>query len=349
MTERPRILICGWAGAGNVGDELLTRSITQMVIAAGGCPVVTSRDPEATEALHPGVEAVTWGPGVAWSGRDCAGVIVGPGGIIQDSSSVWNLPGHLLAPILFRLRGRPVIGVGLGVEPLGRRISRWLVRLAFPDTTPVVRDPESAAALGASGIEAVVAPDIVFGLTHAGSAPTVNSGEIVVSIGGEVVPGSIRPAAKRLTSDPPEVVANSLDALAARLGGSVSFVSYRGDRDTRFAEDVSARMVTPTRIIPAEVEASVAVVAGAGLVVSSRYHATVVAAQHGVPVVVISDQAKLRSLVTQIGSDLVHLVADWDGVAAADPAPHGAPFVPVGLEDSREAVRELVRRCSSRV
>ena len=118
--DGPRILISGWAGAGNVGDELLTRAMVTRLRRLGAEPVVASRAPLATTALH-GVDAVPWGPRgrAALAGID--GVCVGPGGILQDTSSLWSLPGHLAIAFLARRRGLPVAAIGVGAEPLRRR------------------------------------------------------------------------------------------------------------------------------------------------------------------------------------------------------------------------------------
>jgi polysaccharide pyruvyl transferase CsaB len=346
VKERPRILICGWAGAGNVGDELLTRSIAQMVIEAGGQPVVASRHPLATEALHDGVEAVPWGIRTLWAGRSCAGVVVGPGGIIQDSSSIWSLPGHLLGPIVHRWRGMRVTGIGLGAEPLRRRSSRWMVRRALGGVAPIVRDDESAAAMALAGVDAVVAPDIAFALAPV-VGPQPAREEIVVSVGGAVAPGSFLPAAKRMVTDDPAEVAASLDTIAERMGLSVAFVSFRGQRDTDFARLVESEMVTPSRLIVPSLDDSVVAVARARVVVSSRYHAALVAVQSGVPCVVISDQAKLRSLVRQVADvDRIQLVNGWGSLAAIEPAQAVTPYVPIGVDLLLTQVRDLVTRCS---
>ena len=60
-TDGPRVLVCGWAGAGNLGDELLTETIVDQLRSAGARPVVTSRNQAETQARY-GVETVPWGP-----------------------------------------------------------------------------------------------------------------------------------------------------------------------------------------------------------------------------------------------------------------------------------------------
>ncbi|HCH80534.1 MAG TPA: hypothetical protein DFK16_07190, partial [Acidimicrobiaceae bacterium] len=54
VTVRPRVLVCGWSGAGNVGDELLTEVLSTRLRSAGLDPVIRSVSPNATAAAHGG-------------------------------------------------------------------------------------------------------------------------------------------------------------------------------------------------------------------------------------------------------------------------------------------------------
>jgi polysaccharide pyruvyl transferase CsaB len=347
VTLSPRILICGWAGAGNIGDELLTRSMIDLVNAAGGHPVVASRAPEATSEQHHGVESVRWGPTTAWTGRACDGIIVGPGGIIQDSSSAWSLPGHLTGPLLRRWRGTPVTGIGLGAELLRRRSSRWLLRRTLGDREPIVRDRESATVLSEAGVDAVVAPDIAFTQPLRNVAKESDARQIVVAVGGAVAPGSLLPAARRIAGDDPPLIAAALDVVAERLDAAVAFVSVRGERDTALAEAVVPRMAASTEIITPEIDQTLDAIAGADLLISARYHSSLVAVQNGVPTVVLSEQAKLRSLVAQIGDrDRIRLIDDWEGVVALDQPTRLTPYEPEGLDLVRGRVAAFINQCA---
>ena len=346
MTWAPRILICGWAGAGNIGDELLTRSIVELVTEAGGVPVVSSRDPKSTATLHHGVQTIRWGPTTAWAATKCDGVIVGPGGIIQDSSSAWSLPGHLLGPLVRRWIGIPVTGIGLGAEPLRRRTSRWILRRTLGGTEPIVRDEGSACVFLQSNVTAKVAPDIAFTQPLRTVEADPAERQIVVAVGGSVRPGSLLPAAHRISGGDPSTIAASLDILARHLNAGVLFVSVRGDRDIELAEMVAPRMLTFTEILEPELDPTLDALAGADLVVSSRYHSSLVAVQNGVPTVVLSEQAKLRSLVAQIDDpERIRMTSDVDGLASLDVSSRLSPFQPVGLDRIRHHISHFVSRC----
>lgn len=336
----PRILVTGWAGAGNIGDELLTRAVVASLRSLGATPVVASRAPDTTARLHD-VDSVAWGPrGVGrWQAVD--GVCVGPGGILQDSSSVWSLPAHLSAAFLARSRGVPVAAVGVGAEPLRRRSSGVLLRRALGDSPIVTRDEPSTEALVAAGLRPVTGADVVFGL----DLPTVPTrDEIVVSVGGTVRRGSWRPAAGRVVVPPVAEIAGALDRLAATLECRVVLTRFRGARDADAAEALVGRLDADTEVLGADVDEHVRRVLGARLVVSSRYHPLVLAARAGVPAIAVSDQLKVASLVAQIDQPWVRRVDSWLAVGDVGPDLRGVAggvTVP-GLEHAHAALTALV-------
>ena len=346
----PRILVCGWSGAGNVGDELLVSAVVSELRANGANPVVVSRDPQTTSRLH-GVESVAWGPR-GWrrsladgAGRGLDGVCVGPGGIIQDSSSIWSLPGHLAVPAWLRRRGKPVVGVGLGALALKRASSRRMLRSVLCDVPVVVRDPESAAAMAEAGVEAEVGCDLVFGLDL---GPLARRAEIVVAVGPSAASGRLRPASRRLTADDPALLAAALGALAERLEASVALAAFRGERDRRYAQLLASRIGQDTEILGPDIDTQVDRVRAARLLITSRYHPLVVAARSGTPAIVCSNETKLDSLVAQLDGPQVTRIDGWSELSACELAEPGEPVVPRGVGLHHDALRRLVADSSAR-
>ena len=340
----PRVLVCGWAGAGNVGDELLTRAIVALLRSCGAAPVVASRDTAATRAGHRGVEAIPWGPRGLTGLGGIDGVVVGPGGIIQDSSSRWSLPGHLVLAARLARRGLPVAGIGLGAEPLHRTGSGGRLRRVLAGRPVLCRDEDSAAVLRSAGVEAEATCDLAFSLDFARTErrDQERRNEIVVAIGPSVASGSWRSAASRLVPDDHAAIAAAVDARAAALGASVAFVAFRGERDRDAAVDVAGRVHAPCELITDGVDQPVERVSSARLLVTSRYHPVVVAASTGTPTLVVSEQAKVRSLVAQIDDPLVTLHDDWSGLGEASPPTPGSPVIPPGTDRNRDVVARLV-------
>ena len=333
--------MCGWAGAGNIGDELLTEWVVAEIMAAGGTAVVSTRDERDTRERHPGVDVCRWGLRNSGVVRTVDGVIVGPGGIIQDRSSLWSLPGHLVKAIRGRRAGLPVAAIGIGAESFVRRSSRRMLRAALGDAVAVVaRDDQSAAVLRDAGVPAEVAADLVFDR----AVPEVERGShLVVALGPRVEPGLVRPVQKRLVSGDPGPVAEALFSLARRLDSSIVVAGFRGAGDLRYARVLAEAIGEPAEVGPSEPAEIHRVVAGARAVVSSRYHALVLALTAGVPAVVRSNETKLVDLVARVADDDRAVIApDWVSVSSWNPAPIGPGWSPGSTEPARRAIRALV-------
>ncbi len=97
-----RVLVCGWSGAGNIGDELLTGVIVARLRSAGLDPVVRSVSPDATVAAHG--ELAVAGRGLASLRTALAvdAVVLGPGGIDQVTPACGIGAAHLLPALIAR-------------------------------------------------------------------------------------------------------------------------------------------------------------------------------------------------------------------------------------------------------
>jgi len=293
VTQRRRVLVCGWSGAGNVGDELLTSALLAMAENAGIELVVRSADPARTRQAHPGVQVVGRGLWPVLTLGGCDAVCVGPGGIIQDSSSVWSLPMHLAPALVARLRRRPVVGLGLGADRLLRRSSRWLLRWALAGQPVVVRDEASREALAVAGVEADIDSDLAVE-ELIDRAPGEGCG-VVVAIGPNAGRGRFRRGRDRLVHDDPQVVAGLVDDLVVRFGGPVQAVLFRGERDRWFATQVVDRTKHPVTIVE-DPHQAVEAVWNAAVVITSRFHAALVGVMAGAVVVADVRQQKVASL-----------------------------------------------------
>lgn len=352
-SDLPRILVCGWAGAGNIGDDLLTDWVVDRIEAAGGRALLTTRSFADTRRRHPSVTPVGWRlRDLALVLRGVDGICVGPGGIAQDSSSIWSLPGHLAKPVVGRLRHLPVAGIGLGADQLRRRSSRWLMRRALGDAIGVVvRDEPSAAALADAGVEAEVAADLVFDLNRlATDQRPVGRDHMVVAIGPAVRPGRIMPVARRHDHRDLEPAADAIGALSQRLACPVAVAAFRGGPDIDFGLQLVERLGDTARLVPDDPVAIRVAIAGARVVVSSRYHAAVMALVEATPVLVHSEEAKLVNLAQEIGDrDRIRTVPSWSDLVGADVVgPFDTGVGPVGVERHRQVLTALVEAAARR-
>ena len=177
-----RIVISGYYGFRNSGDEAVLRSILLALEEEGAAqgvriePVVLSADPAWTSAMY-GVESVRrMHPGDLWKAlRGSDGLISGGGSLLQDATSAKTIPYYTGVMKLAQLLGKPTFAYSQGIGPVNRRWMDPLIKGVMKRSAYVsVRDVESAALLGRIGVPAErieVVPDPVMGLPlPAGSA-----------------------------------------------------------------------------------------------------------------------------------------------------------------------------------
>jgi polysaccharide pyruvyl transferase WcaK-like protein len=271
--------------------------------------------------------------------------------MVQDSSSIWSLPGHLAKPLAARLRRLPIAGVGLGADRLRRRSSRWLTRRVLADAVGVVvRDGSSAAALADAGVRAEVGADLVFDLAPLTARTATPRSDIVVAIGPVVRRGRITPVARRHDHGGFDAAADAIHAFSRRLASPVAVAPFRGGHDLEFGRRLVERLGDTARLLPADPVVIRTAIAGARVVLSSRYHASVLALVDATPVLVCSEEAKLATLAREIGDqDRIRVLPSWSELADAGVAgPFANGVAPGGVKSHREALTALVEAAARR-
>ncbi|HEY2796846.1 MAG TPA: polysaccharide pyruvyl transferase family protein [Thermoanaerobaculia bacterium] len=377
-SSRPVVLIAGYYGFGNIGDEAILAAILNGLQArsplASVRAVVISGDPADTRHRH-GVEAVAWRdlPAIVRAARDCDLVLVGGGGLFQD---LWGVdPGSLLTPnhygisfyagpaILAALEGKPLALLGLGIGPLASPEARRMVRgVCEASAFLSVRDAQSRDLLIASGVEAAritLSADPAFALAPARRSAAELLREAGIEAGAAspspLVAVALRPWA--LGADPERweaEVAGALDRLLAKTGGTLLFVPFqksaRADEDdagvaarVRRRLSPSARAAElPEPLSPSETRG---LLASCDLVVAMRLHAAVFAAAGAVPLVGIGYDPKLGSLFERL--DLLSLLepleslSGWSLQARMESALEGEKGLRARLAEAAGGLRRL--------
>src|SRR5262245_36030058 len=185
---RRTVVLAGYYGFGNTGDEAILASILAGLRrrVPGTVFVVVSGDPEATKRQH-GVDAVFWKdvPAISASIGRSDVVLVGGGGLFQD---YWGLDTKtLLTPrhgeiafyagtvVLAALARKPALLYGLGFGPLASPEARRYARAVAEAAVHIsVRDEASRDLLRAAGVpeaRITVSADPAFALEPAENAP----------------------------------------------------------------------------------------------------------------------------------------------------------------------------------
>ncbi|MCP4655088.1 MAG: glycosyltransferase [bacterium] len=328
----PRVLISGFYGHGNAGDEAILAAMLEELRAelAAASFVVTSGAPAATAAEH-GVEAVRWNdfPALVAAVRGCDGVVVGGGGLFHDywpfesrdllSSRHGGISFSGTVALLATLCGKRLMVYAAGVGPLRSQAARLHTRAVFEQAhAATVRDPESRdllAAIGVAGKGPEVTADPAFRLA---AVPPERVRTLLVDQGlvpdeGPLVGVALRDwRSGEVPDDLPGLVAAAVDAFLERHGGRVLLLPCHrlaGDPadDPTVAAAVRRAMRRSDRAFLPDRPFSPRELAGAlaacDLVVAMRYHAALFAGRAGRPLVALAYDHKVRHLMRQLGGE----------------------------------------------
>ncbi|CAM3460063.1 polysaccharide pyruvyl transferase CsaB [Marinicrinis lubricantis] len=173
-TETKRIVISGYYGFHNSGDEAVLFSILNALKSEGEAsgvkikPIVLSADPALTSKMY-GVESVhRMKPGELLKAiRSSDGLISGGGSLLQDVTGWKTIPYYLGVIKLAQWLRKPVFIYSQGIGPVGRPLfHRWIRKVFHKAAYISVRDEESADLLKRIGVTKAidVVPDPVMGM-----------------------------------------------------------------------------------------------------------------------------------------------------------------------------------------
>lgn len=312
MSRPARVLVSGYYGCGNVGDEAILAGMVSgfRELAPTVELIVLSGDPEATSAEH-GVIAVPRGLRSARHQAKLADLLIsGGGGLLQDVTS-WRSPLYYLAVMHFARRaGRPVAFIGQSVGPLRRATVRAAVRRVLAGVEVVsVRDRRSVDVLQRLGLART--PQVTADLAFLLPPPTPAE---ISSVQKKVGLAELEAAAHAAVALRPVPGRGADSDLATRLGAAIGEVCERADLrplllpmqpslDAGFAHRAAAAMGCDCHVIAAELTAreTLSLVASCRILIGMRLHALVFAALAAVPPVAISYDPKVDGLVEQLG------------------------------------------------
>jgi polysaccharide pyruvyl transferase CsaB len=354
-----RLLIAGYYGHGNLGDEAILEAMLGGLREARPDVAVTIAcgNPEATKARHQ-VRAVherNW-PALIEAAAASDAIVLGGGGLFHDyfgaDENVLFTPGHwgvplcVAFPALAALHGLPFMLYGVGAGPLTSEVGRRLTRLAFERANPAtVRDQASADLVKSIGVtravEVTADPAWLIAPTPHERVRTLLREAGVPESPAKLVAVAIRHWAIGVAPDDWQArLAAALDELAA--DATILFVPFQagteGDltNDRAASERVRDRMrharaaaILTNLESPSDVQGVFSV---CDLVIAMRLHAGILAAGAGTPVLGLAYDAKVSLILDQagLGSQVLQL---------AEFSPQELVLRARAMLDSREAIR----------
>jgi polysaccharide pyruvyl transferase WcaK-like protein len=158
QNKRTRIVVLGWYGSNNTGDEALGQVIVSRLQQSGFDDLVVLSTNPTKSAAQFGAKSVSrklYNPATLRALIGARALILGGGGLIQDGTSLYNLPVYAAYVAVAKLLGLRVIGWGLGAEPLWTLFGRLMARFICQSSDYFsVRDLASRELLAKAGVPA---------------------------------------------------------------------------------------------------------------------------------------------------------------------------------------------------
>ena len=282
------MVLGGYYGFKNTGDEAILRAIAQELKARGHAPLALSASPRETRAMHGIPAAQRWNPfSVYWSLRRAGRFLLGGGGLLQDKTSNHSLDYYLGLLRLARWLGKPAAGFNLSLGPLSARGEAKVAR-AFADTPLIVRDRRSLHYAERLGLKAQLGADPAL-LLEPPRVPK-EPGLVVMIPRYGVSPVPFRRLYARLIKQGYEVF-----ALGLQPG---------------FDEEAIAEISRLPHEVTADPKRALHILASAQFVVSARLHGMILAAVAGTPFAGIDYDPKVVAFCEETGAPLLSQDAD---------------------------------------
>lgn len=305
------VMISGYYGFSNSGDDSILRAIVEQLRAK--CPnikiTVLSKTPAVTAAEY-GVEAINRFDvlKIARVLRRTKLLISGGGSLLQDVTSTKSLKYYTMIIRLAHMMGAKVMLYANGIGPIGRKQNEKTVRRALECVdTATLRDKESLDELLRLGFDAPaeLTADPVYTLS-------AESGEVVGEIahlagiaqGAEYFVVAVRDW-KRCDVHFCEKLAEFSEYVYKNHGVQPLILPMQSLRDRAISERLAEEMTVPFGVIREKYSAErlLGLVSGAKFVLGMRLHALIYAAAVATPVIALSYDPKVSSMMKAAGQN----------------------------------------------
>ena len=315
-----RVLISGYYGFGNVGDEAILSSIIGGLRERApqiGLTVLSAK-PELTRETNDVRSVDRYDLAGIWNELDEAGVFISGGGtLFQDVTSArsfWYYCGLTALALLF---GKKVMIFAQGFGPLRGRLRRAFARWVLDRVHLItLRDQDSLDELKRLGVRNTnihVTADPTFCLKSLGPAEGRKLlGLEGVPVGKRLVGVALRSLRNRWPGSEEEFVrllAGLLDQLKVKHGFEPVFLLFKCPEDMSKTKKVYDAMKERGHIVfkILQPEEMLSLFSCFQFVVAMRLHALIFAAQSGVPFLALSYDPKVAAFARSVGQPSLDL------------------------------------------
>lgn len=357
-----KIVISGFYGLGNTGDEAILEAIIMNLREQLENPEITvfSLSPEKTAKEH-NVKSVYRGwrhdfRKKVFALRRADLLISGGGGLLQDTYPTrflfGPLPYYLLIVFLAKLCGTKVMFFSQGIGPVNSKWGKTLMKVfANMADFVTVRDQYSKdllIKLGVTRPQTVVTSDIVFAYKPRKDTACIDS--LPLENRDNLVAVSVRPWFEKVKQF--EQMAQILDALIEHRGVTPVFVPMEGHHDALASEKVLAHMVHKEQCYVLGTDFSsnqyLNFIGECKLTIGMRLHALIFSTIMGVPHIGFSYDKKVESLLKRnhmwkFSAVLENIDVDEMITNAIGLIDHREEYSGIVLESAAELKQEALR------
>lgn len=320
--SRERIVLSGYYGYRNLGDDAILLSLREQLSAAapGAKLIALSNRPRETREKCD-VDAVYRfnPPAVVRELKRCTVLVSGGGSLLQDSTSTRSLLYYTTILRLAKHYGKRVMFYANGIGPVRSEKNRARVR-AVSEAADVItlRDEASLAALREMGVtrqDIRVTADPVYAMhgrgQEAGLALLREQG-----VRGERPLIGVSVRFTRGTEDKAAELARFCDALAERA--EIAFLILQQGKDEAAAQAVRAQMHAPSVLLSAPYDPAgmMSMLSCMQAVVSTRLHSVIFAACERVRVLGIVYDPKVSACLDTLGMPAAGTLAEFNADTA---------------------------------
>ncbi len=282
-----KLLISGYYGYGNLGDEAIAQALAGSLLQEGHQVTLLSGQPRVSRQMHalPAVHRY-WGLLPALLRHDA--LISGGGGLLQDKTSARSLQYYLSVIRLAKRLGKKVVVYGQSIGPLSAT-GRDKVAAVLKDVPIAVRDEASLVYLRTLGLESTLVADAALLLEPGLSAPGVGI-LLIPRHGYPDMTDALIELARKLRERNIPVACTALhpvedDSEVRRLKQAVPLAYHEATSPRALLE----------------------IIRGAQFVVSGRLHGLILAAVARVPYAGISYDPKVTAFLRETAAPLFNL------------------------------------------
>jgi polysaccharide pyruvyl transferase CsaB len=292
MAKNRPVLIAGFYGFGNLGDEAIRTALLRKLETEGLMyPLTLVQSPQRDDQVDRN------SPLAIFSAlRRSSALVFGGGGLLQNRTSNRSLGYYLSLILLARLARRPVFLLGQGIGPINGTLARTATRIVLSRVGyRGCRDRGSLKIIKKMGLSGSLDGDLFLlspPMDKPAKTPPDRPIRIILSLkGGNTCQGTNFIAR----------MVNLINGLRPHTTASFIFLPFFPPEDLGVARAIVKNLNFSCQlIIPGTIEEATEVIGTADLLISSRLHPLEFALRAGTPMLAVAEDPKIERFVEEI-------------------------------------------------